>query len=238
MSNENFISETEAATMAGVSINTLMRFAEAGYLQIENDQTGQRLFSKSEIRDLFGVMGGDFYDKLADDIKAVSEDSQKIATAEVLESMDSDVGAPEPQPENPKTIDLDLNAARQTEPPSFGAPAQIESQDLISLRSEVSRLKNLMHIQEKILDLKDAEIHNLREERAWLRTRVEKLEQKADRDQLLLLSETQTVRRLITLQENRKSGFRSALEWFGLITPTLPAAEDRLVIDQNESKAA
>jgi hypothetical protein len=53
----------------------------------------------------------------------------------------------------------------------------------------------------------------------WLRARVEKLEEKGSRDQLLLLSETQTIKALITIQEQRRSPVRLALEWLGFITP-------------------
>jgi hypothetical protein len=41
------------------------------------------------------------------------------------------------------------------------------------------------------------QIEILKSERDWLRTRLEKLEERTERDQMLLLSETQTVRKLI-----------------------------------------
>jgi hypothetical protein len=81
---------------------------------------------------------------------------------------------------------------------------------------EVERLKNLLAIQERMLDSKDDEIADLKNQRAWLRQRIEKLEEKHDRDQILLLSETQTIRSLIAYQESRKSSFRQLLEWIGI----------------------
>jgi hypothetical protein len=81
---------------------------------------------------------------------------------------------------------------------------------------EILKLRNVISLQERLLDTKDAEIADLKNQREWLRARVEKLEEKSDRDQILLLSETQTIRKLITLQEQRRSGFRQFLEWIGL----------------------
>ncbi len=80
---------------------------------------------------------------------------------------------------------------------------------------EIERLKNLLAIQERMLDEKDDQIADLKNQRTWLRERVEKLEEKSDRDQILLLSETQTIRSLIAYQESRKSTVRQVLEWLG-----------------------
>jgi hypothetical protein len=71
-------------------------------------------------------------------------------------------------------------------------------------------------MQERILDAKDDEIADLRSQRTWLRERIEKLEEKSDRDQILLLSETQTIRKLISYQESRKTVVQLFLEWIGV----------------------
>ena len=102
--------------------------------------------------------------------------------------------------------------------------------DLTSLNEDIQRLKNLVSLQERILDMKESEIRDLRSQRDWLKTRVEKLEEKGDRDQVLLLSETQALRQLIGLQQKRPSAVRSLLEWLGLgsseILPALPSNQD------------
>ena len=102
--------------------------------------------------------------------------------------------------------------------------------DLAPLNEEIQRLKNLVSLQERILDMKDSEIQDLRSQRDWLKTRVEKLEEKGDRDQVLLLSETQAIRQLIGLQQKRPSAIRSLLEWLGLgnseAIPALPSNQD------------
>jgi hypothetical protein len=71
-----------------------------------------------------------------------------------------------------------------------------------------------------MLDSKDDEIADLRNQRAWLRERIEKLEEKSDRDQILLLQETQTIRQLIAVQESKKSVVQQVLEWIGVTKST------------------
>lgn len=199
MGLENFIAESDAAALAGVSIRTLMRFAEAGYLQVENDESGRQLFARSEIKDVFGIQTED----------EISEQSL----------------APEPPAE--KVIELTLASARQAQPAAEGMARQAEQnaskyfvpRAVALLEQEVSRLRTLQELQEKLLDMRDREIQDLKEQRDWLRSRLENLEEKSKRDQVLLLSEAQTVRQLISINEQRRSPFRATLEWFGLIKP-------------------
>lgn len=59
------------------------------------------------------------------------------------------------------------------------------------------RLKSLVQLLERLLEQKEAELAEVKKERNWLRVRVEKQEDKADRDQMLLLTELRTVSALI-----------------------------------------
>lgn len=58
------------------------------------------------------------------------------------------------------------------------------------------------------------QLDEIKRERDWLRDRVEKLETHSERDQMLLLAESETVRRLIN-QQKRKSFWAFALPWLG-----------------------
>jgi hypothetical protein len=115
-------------------------------------------------------------------------------------------------------------------PTTTEAPELSSSSQVSPLTEEIQRLKNLVSLQERILDMKESEIQDLRSQRDWLKTRVEKLEEKGDRDQVLLLSETQAIRQLIGLQQRRPSAIRSLLEWLGLgnseTLPALPSNQD------------
>lgn len=58
------------------------------------------------------------------------------------------------------------------------------------------------------------ELDALRSERAWLRERLEKLETRSERDQMLMLSELETIRGLARGFERRRGGLLSLLPWF------------------------
>ncbi len=124
-----------------------------------------------------------------------------------------------------------------------GSSATISTAELSSAAAvasheleEISKLKNILSLQEKILDMKDERIRSLMQETGWLRERIEKLEQKSERDQLLILSESQTVRRLIIMSHEKKSPLRTALEWLGLVTPSLVSTDLKSTIESDAGK--
>ena len=261
MGFQDYIGEAEACSFAGVSAATLRRFAEAGYFQIETDSDGLRLFSKSEIENLFGLkpmtssrprssaatptpspvaplMPAPAHLESAGDtalppltsgtksspthieVSAEAPKAQRSATTVVRAPVEdvTHTDAPlmpsaphevSPLPESPRV-------GRESATP-VGAPLRAEA--IESLEREVTKFQNIVALQEKLLDIREEEIKNLKGERDWLRSRIEKLEEKNERDQLLLLAETQTVRQLINLQQRKRSTVQLALEWLGLKSP-------------------
>lgn len=213
MGYQDFISETEAVGMAGVSGKTLQRFTDAGYLHVEIEPDGLRLYSRSEINEIFGIHQG----KAPTQAPSRSENIQPEApTSGEPEHevgvgysdstvMNDEVGQAEPS--------LSYYSPISSETPYASEPERAMDSDL---NQEGARLRNLVNLQERILDMKESEIADLRAQRDWLQRRIEKLEEKGDRDQILLLSETQTIRRLVTMQESKRSTVRQVLEWLGL----------------------
>ena len=191
--------EQEATALAGVSAKTLRRFRESGYLDVTTTSDERCLYSKRQLAEIFGS---------ADQGQQTNEvfPEEKLETVEPIrqsscegnfpsfESQDTDPELRESEPEVRETI--------ISEP--------------IEASREVERLRNLVNMQEKILDSKEAELVDLRNQRAWLRERIERLEEKAERDQILLLSETQTIRTLVSYNESRRSPVRQLLEWIGM----------------------
>ncbi len=217
MISEAMISEAAAVKEAGVSARTLQRFSEAGYLTVQVKSEGDRLYSRSQLLEIFG---------------SFQESTTSPSTQTEAES--------ETQRDDPSSCDAATSTYySHTEPTPMVervAPTSPELGDTTTsstpspLNEEMQRLRNLVTLQERILDMKESEIQDLRSQRDWLRTRVEKLEEKGDRDQVLLLSETQAIRQLIGLQEKRPSAIRSLLEWLGLgsseTMPALPSNQD------------
>jgi hypothetical protein len=193
------ITEHEACTIAGVSQRTLLRFTEAGYLSVTFNGDGVRLYRSAQLREIFGIP--------AEAVNVTTEDPSNIETCGANTSFE-----PNNRSSDIYTADDSLDEVIASTPTPQTGLANSDGE----LAAEIKRLENLLAIQERILDSKEDEIADLRNQRTWLRQRIEKLEEKSDRDQLLLLSETQTIRSLISYQESRKSGFRQFLEWAGL----------------------
>lgn len=241
MKHRNTCSEHEATILAGVSSKTLKRFHESGYLHVLPDSDGSPLYSREEILEIFGssecvvhtdsppsyptspASSDDSNEReteraVALEGKSCTSSSSKPSNdyspcgAEEHGELSSDTGESVP-------CDLEDPTLPNKSDPSVMQSPKMESFDRLVSASELERLQNLISIQEKMLDSKEDEIADLKNQRAWLRERIERLEEKGERDQILLLSETQTIRSLISYQENKRSPVRQLLEWMGLAKP-------------------
>ncbi len=273
---QDFITENESARICGVSVNTLNRFIETGYLQVEHDGDGLRLFSKNELKRVFGIsdeiidsnrnssainsFSGNAAPKFDPDIiieDEVTETRVEKVTEETKESFTSATAIASPiEPKMPirEPLPREFNTNLRWEPPvsetiqsqsqpqakqttkpylrvlnphvenselppleprpqrAESTPTRAPAYDLLD--AEVSKLKNIVTLLEKILELREAEIESLKKQNSWLQERVERMEERSDREQLLLLAESETVRKLVIQQ--RRSPVRAALEWLGL----------------------
>ncbi len=280
MGFENYISESEAANFAGVSVATLNRFAEAGYLEIETETDGLRLFSTRELGEVFGIRQDAFTQPKKSfstpdatlrsrqqiranqeskikaepvapkkDISAAEEEAPSTTsyystaseqnnkfvredprelTARMSSAIESSLAAK--QAERAESVENDSKTTQQslgaifeeTITPTISATPEdtppLEAPINVEQAQRITTLERVVEMQEKILDMREKEIESLQKERDWLRGRIERLEEKGDRDQLLLLSETQVIRQLITTQK-RSSPIRQALEWLGFVEP-------------------
>ena len=265
MGLEDYISEIEASGLSGVSVATLNRFVEAGYLRIELDTDGLRLFSKSELKNVFGLDNFTSINHASKSRAVAKEDSStrfEISRRVLDIESESPPAAPQSHAqipptsyaENSTTADTAFSFPNRTEQPSDDKgtnrlserieveiiPAETHSARTeglnnsikaepselnqpttaeVNLRTELAKLVERNQLQEKLLQQRETQIKDLEEQRTWLKTRLEKLEEKGERDQLLLLAESQTVRKLVHIQENNKSVVRQALEWLGLVYP-------------------
>lgn len=219
---QNYISEIEASELAGVSSTTLARFVEAGYLKVETNSEGSRTYSRNELSEIFGITA-----RPANPSQNIPAQSENIVPL-TEESIDNLVKQAEPQS---LSSQIDVISEEPIEPLDIPEPVTIVTQAAPEIRaevietakpdnSEVIRLRSLVKMYERIIELREQENTELKKDRDWLRGRIERHEEKSDRDQLLLLSETQMIRKLVTInQEGKTSVFRAALEWFGLVPP-------------------
>jgi DNA-binding transcriptional MerR regulator len=216
---EGTISEATAVQQAGVSARTLQRFSEAGYLTVQVKGEGERYYSPAQLHEIFGSF---------QETETVSEETEAAA---IIEECDATTSFGPSCSHDATTY---YTPAEPTPVVERATPvAATESQTSAGsekMQEDYAKLTNLVALQERILDMKDSEIQDLRSQRDWLKTRVEKLEEKGDRDQVLLLSETQALRQLIALQHKKPSTIRSLLDWLGLGSseqvPALPSNQD------------
>lgn len=222
MPMQDYISEREAANVAGVSVATLNRFVETGYLQLEVDNDGVRLFSKNELQKLFNVT------QLS---PAASYDRENLVNTDTTQTQ---AIKPEDRSQTShlqteKTSDINQSQTNQatesfqntnSQKISASEPSHNNEQSkaINYLEQEVSKFKRISELQERILDIREQQIQDLKSESNWLRQRIEKLEEKSSREQLILMANTETVRNLL-LEHKRKSTLRAALEWFNIIPP-------------------
>ncbi len=277
---DDYLSDSESARICGVSINTLNRFISTGYLKVEHDHDGLRLFSKNQLRRVFGVSESAFHKNIPSTKITASNAAAKLEVAmpnpqankeepksphlRVVNSNDQNLEVElSPLPSSNRESDLHAApSATETEtittnnqdmiagtvktsiPPSVLAQkdlvaelnSQIESLSLsirgleaeMSLKdAEKSKFENIILLLEKMLDIRESEIDSLKRQQKWLEERVEKMEERSKREQLLLLAESETVRKLVIFQ--KRSPVRAALEWLGLAEST----ENRSTIDSN-----
>ncbi|MDZ4786380.1 MAG: hypothetical protein SGJ02_09930 [bacterium] len=238
---QEYITESEAAKLCSISLNTLNRFVETGYLQVEKDSDGLRLFAKNELQRVFGIADATFQEiksKISPQFAFVGNGiaepiieqdfstPQTVATPSTTPMVEiTPLVEPEMEKSEPKRPHLHVVKPEENVKPEvkISEPVAIErepirSKEVETLEFEASKLKNIVGMLEKILDIRETEITSLKEQIKWLQERIEKMEDRSSREQLLLLAESETVRKLVL--QNRRSPIRAALEWLGLADQT------------------
>jgi DNA-binding transcriptional MerR regulator len=174
--------ELEAAEAAGVSIETIREFTSIGLLKGELKED-KRIYSQGELEAVFR------------NLKTKKSEMRSPAPSE-----------PQPTPLEaaPLSATIEVERTVATREPiqqnNLNSEKRVEN-TLVDNRSlELLELNRTMREQ----------IQLLREERDWLRKRIEVLETRAERDQILLLTESRTVQNLIP---ERKWSLRSLLPW-------------------------
>lgn len=195
----NSIEISKIAKFCNMSRETILRFIEADYIKVLKREAGEIYVNANEACTLFGVNPK----KLLDENQ---ESTEKIKVKEAnLNIVKKEIFEEEkilPKAKTEKVI-VEINPSK--------------SEDKDSENSETNTLfKRLNELQEQLLKKQDVEIEDLKSQRKWLQTRIEVLEQKLDREQLLLLSQTQVVNQLIKRDNNKPSPLKKALSWFGI----------------------
>jgi len=198
------LSESESAVRAGVSIATLKQFVQFGFLSaVERD--GSMYFKEPDIRSVF-----------ATDFVGYDSEASGTQSGSNSRSTDHSTGHSATYSNGPAFNDNLTNGEAQTQTTkpveSIAGDVVHADETTLSVQTDDSVVSQyeLIAMNRRLRE----EIRMLRDERDWLRTRLEKLEFRSERDQMLLLSESQTIKSLVTRPERRGFWQTLALPWF------------------------
>lgn len=235
------VTESEATLLAGVSLKTLERFAETGYLVVNTGENGNKLYFKNEVEQVFGIKASEPSSDRStpdniktDDIKTELSTKKATEDSTISSQNESSQRTEIKLSENlttEKNTAINSSTVKETVPQTasnnnnlHSETIQQETQSITVKDQEIFRLQKINEVNEKIIEIREQQYVEIQKERDWLRAQVDKLEIKRDRDQLLLLSETQTLRKMIEHQLNpKRSPLKNAIEWLGEATGMKPA---------------
>ncbi len=216
------ISLTQACGFVGVGEETLIRFMESGYFPGSSKESG---INVADLEAIFGVrIPAPFIkDRNAEVLRSnIPEQAPKAkddAVSNSAENLESEI-APDDivasQTDSSAQPAPEAHSVTETVTESSSSGFQEQQQD--APFSSVPR-RSLIEMYERLFSQLEAELKSVKNERDWLKTRIERYEEKSARDQLLMLAETQTIKSLIATHRPEKSPMRAALEWFGLLPP-------------------
>ena len=237
--NEKLVTERDGSELAGVSLETLRQYRSIGILQ-GTERNGEIFYSRDELASVFFVRPqfGTAVPPTAlsqspgpssESASGISSDGQAPQNGFSTSSISIDpvsIGEPAPHStdfviekpgiEPPKAAPADEphTAQPQVNPEKTGTFT--EPAEFFPLQSvQSSRLPaQIDHDSLQLTRTLREQVEMLKEERDWLRVRLEKLELRYEREQMILLSENDTVRTLIHQIGKPKRRWWHALPWF------------------------
>lgn len=146
--------------------------------------------------------------------KPTSETAVEAARMSTVEaSTVEDSGGPVTASSTESTTETSGETSDYGETTFRTSAADPQSAKVIEMLPNPNNAINVEYLIEVNKGLRE-QIDILRGERDWLRSRVEKLETRSEREQMLLLSESENIRKLIQQNENRAFSWFRALPWF------------------------
>jgi hypothetical protein len=252
--DSHLLDETQAASLAGVTVDTIHRYRDFGLLRVV-DKDGRDFFEEVDIRNLF-------YTKKQS--QGQSQVSDQVTPAEEQKESAEPIQSSSIEP-NSNSFGLEFELEESGEPSDTSSSNSVEDESSNSLddrsndnssskitenffsQSEQKSSSQVIVDERPVSSLKtenrsdkqsdeafpstfpDSErdalnelnmtlkeqLETVRQERDWLRQRIERLETRSEREQMLLLTESQTLKSVLADSGYRKteSFWRKALPW-------------------------
>ena len=227
--------ESESAKFAGVSVDTIRQYERFGLLaSVKKDN--ELFYRENDLRALFGVREplpfsvlGEKSSEHAPPSDSTSASSSfagaaRTAAPQSFATTNSSMGSGAPQPEQVRPQSSPGASAVYSAPyqqPTYSLPPPYSTDGgQHSQHGAIQAMSITQPGSPGVYELLEAnrslreQIQMLKDEREWLRQRVEKFESRTERDQMLLISENDTVKTLIhQIPEKRRSFWSFALPW-------------------------
>ena len=194
MIESNLIREELAAELTHTSVTTLTQFSEAGLI-------GPKLIDDNKYYDI-------------KDLELLFHIDEKDLSQEIQSKNKLDGSWGTASKQNDK-IDIDDRDSHSNQQAGTSPSLTVESS--INPNTETKKLAELIEritVDPTNIDLVRKnqslleQLDELKEERNWLRKRLEAAENRIERDQMLLISKSETIRQLV-IEKNKPSGFWS-----------------------------
>lgn len=211
-----FLTAEEAAACANISEETIFKYKELGLLRAFR-VNGQEQYREDEIRMIFNAR-----------MKAAQHSVEHVAsktpeaTVSLKETIQKSDEANKNSEEELPTLhdilreDTPLAASIEkssTDTQNQGTHTQAE---FVKNRENAPDFRSFdipsIELLELTRSLKD-QLETVKEERNWLRRRVEKLEASIEREQMIAISKTESLRNLIEQRSTTKSSWSFLLPW-------------------------
>lgn len=213
MSVTDLLSVTDCATLVHVSEETIREYARLGFLTPEGEGDQMR-FKEQELRSIFGAELREAEPSRSGELPSSAVDVPQPFLREQIEvsKAASSQGA---EGEASGETFVQRFRRMRADASANTAPSAAEQWGTFEIRGRTER--EAASRDERLLTVVNSqlneEVRMLRDERDWLRQRLEKLEARSERDQMLLLSESENVRGLVDMHQNRKPFWLRALPW-------------------------
>ena len=210
-----FLTIEEASTSASVSAETILKYKDLGLLRAFR-VNGQEQFREDEIRLVFNSRKKSPLNNL--NSTSVSKNDSSVSQ----DSNPQDLSSQNSKSEELPTLDDILSISQNNEHVSSSKDytettfANEPITEFVKTKENEPQNQHLdipsIELIELTRSLKD-QLETIKEERNWLRRRVEKLEASVEREQMIVISKTETVRNLVEHRRSPKNNWSFLLPW-------------------------
>jgi DNA-binding transcriptional MerR regulator len=215
------LTAAESAALSGVSIDTINQYRDFGLLKVQNVQ-GQDYFEEEDIKIVFNsrIVGRavEKSQSLPDQASIKPEDPELPTLSSILgqEAKQSSTKVVKLHADKPPEVVVKIDEVINSGNKDNSGVICGELEDKANSTNNNSYTESEGPSSIEVLELSRSlkqQLELVMSERDWLRQRVEKLEVQLERQQLISMTETETLRIMAKSKEERPSPWSFLLSW-------------------------